>query len=35
MLQYKPEACELQARKGDKVRVHYRVSRIPETYAFK
>ncbi|PQQ19099.1 peptidyl-prolyl cis-trans isomerase FKBP15-1 [Prunus yedoensis var. nudiflora] len=23
-VKYKPEACELQARKGDKVRVHYR-----------
>lgn len=25
ILQYKPETCELKARKGDKVRVHYRV----------
>lgn len=25
ILQYKPATCELKARKGDKVRVHYRV----------
>ncbi|TQE12384.1 hypothetical protein C1H46_002037 [Malus baccata] len=27
-VKYKPETCELKARKGDTVRVHYRVSRI-------
>lgn len=25
-LQYKPTSCEVQAHKGDKVKVHYRVS---------
>lgn len=25
-MQYKPESCSIQAHKGDKVKVHYRVS---------
>ena len=24
--QHKPESCEIQAHKGDKIKVHYRVS---------
>lgn len=28
LVQYKPESCEIKAHKGDRVKVHYRVSVI-------
>lgn len=34
LLQYKPKTCDIQAHKGDKIKVHYRVSCLNLQFAF-